>query len=205
MSGLCESCYQRLPWLKKTCRYCAFPLSEAMPEVCGKCLNQTHDLDVVQALFRYEQPIRKMILDLKFHQKLYHAQLLGHLLANQLKTHQKVDAIVPVPLAPGRIKSRGYNQALEIAKILSRALSLSLVRQGIRKRRDTLSQADLGGARRKTNIRRSDFEISPRLRHKKILLIDDVMTTGTTLSKIASALKKNHVDYVEAWVVGRSL
>lgn len=200
---ICDTCCQWLPWLRGTCQYCAYPLVDAV--LCGACLGKTHDLDHLKALFRYESPIKQLVLNLKFQQKLYPARLFSQYFLKYFQPNFSMDAIIAVPLAKERLKARGYNQSIEIAKELSKQLAIPLYTDVLFKERDTKSQSDLNKQQREHNLKYTDFKLSSSFSGKRVLLIDDVYTTGTTLRCVAKQLKACGVEYVEAWVVCRSL
>lgn len=202
---ICDTCYQWLPWLKSACQHCGYPLADEALSLCGACLGQTHDLDCLKALFRYESPIKQFVLNLKFQQKLYPARLFAQCFLNRCKPNFKMDAIIAVPLAKERLRARGYNQSVEVAKGLAKQLAIPLYTEVLYKKRDSKSQSDLNKKQREKNLSYTDFKLSSSFVGKRILLIDDVYTTGTTLRCIAKGLKLHGVEYVEAWVICRSL
>jgi len=110
---------------------------------------------------------------------------------------------VPVPLAPRRLRERGFNQALEIARSLSRLCGVRLERGMVARCRDTPAQAALAGAERLENVRGA-FRVAGAARGVRIAVVDDVMTTGATLAEIARVLKEAGAARVENWVAARA-
>ena len=203
---LCADCRQELPWSSPACRRCALPLPADSPvEVCGKCRKAPAPLDGCAALFHYQAPIDQWIQDLKFHQDLGAARLLGQLLAETLPGHDVAQAtlVVPVPLHRRRLRERGYNQALELARPLRR-LGYPVTTLCCRRHRATAAQSGLPAAQRKRNLSNA-FQAEGRLDGRRILLIDDVLTTGSTLNELARTLKRAGAAQVEARVIARAV
>jgi ComF family protein len=203
---LCSACQQELPWLAQACKRCALPLAdEADAGVCTDCLSSPPVLDACHALFGYQPPVDRWIHALKFDQDLAVARMLGQLLADRL-TQSRPDqapSLLPVPLHPRRLRQRGYNQALELARpVLGNGWLLS--RCSCQRKRYTAAQAGLPAHRRRGNLSGA-FIVDSHLEGEHFLLIDDVMTTGATLNELAYALKTAGADRVEAWVIARAL
>ncbi len=201
---ICGPCAQELPWLIHTCHGCARPLpSDAPVSRCPDCLQQPPALDHCEALFGYREPVTTWVQNLKFHQDLAAAQLLGKLLADHLPTAPPDSLVIPVPLHRKRLAERGYNQALEIARPL-RQRGYLLKPQYCRRHKPTHAQSDLPASRRRANL--SDaFSASPQVRGQNVTLIDDVLTTGATLNELAATLKRAGALRVEARVIARTL
>ncbi|WP_310450321.1 ComF family protein [Sulfuritalea sp.] len=199
---LCPACSAGLPYLSaERCPLCALPTPGAA--VCGACLKQAPHFDATQAVFRYEFPLDRLIQSLKYAHRLASANFLGRALA-QLAAPLRPDLVLPVPLAPARLAERGFNQALELARPLARALGVPLELSRIHRRRDTAPQASLPWKERKRNIRRA-FECEIDLTGKTVLVVDDVMTTGATLDELARTLKAHGATRVENSVLARAL
>lgn len=202
---ICKQCYSWLPWLRHSCHVCAYPIGSEN-QVCIQCLERPlAGCDAVKALFRYESPIKQYVYQLKYHQKLQVARFFAQLLATHLEPGKRIDAILPVPLAKDRLKSRGYNQSLEVAKLLAKQLNIPCYPAALVKLRVTKQQSDLNKHQRMTNLTPRDFNLVYKLQGKNVLLIDDVFTTGRTMQCIAMALKSHGICYVEAWAICRSI
>jgi ComF family protein len=201
-SLVCPSCVAGLPRLAaERCPLCALPTPAA--NICGACLKQAPHYDATLAAFRYEFPLDRLIQSLKYAHRLASADFLGKALA-QLAAPLHPDLIVPVPLSAARLAQRGFNQALELARPLARALGAPLEISRIRRCRDTTPQASLPWKERKSNIRHA-FECEIDLSGKTVLLVDDVMTTGATLDELARMLKTRGAARVENCVLARAL
>lgn len=201
-SLLCPSCTLSLPRLTTgRCPVCALPTPGA--SICGACLKRAPHFDATQAVFRYEFPVDRLIQSLKYAHRLASADFFGGVLA-QIAAPCRPDLIVPVPLSATRLAQRGFNQALEIARPLARALGAPLEICGIHRQRDTAPQASLPWKERVKNIRHA-FDCAIDLTGKTVLLVDDVMTTGATLDELARTLKEHGAARVEACVLARAL
>jgi ComF family protein len=195
---LCAACDAELPRLAgPRCPRCA--LDSPRGEVCGRCLSEPPHYDATVAALAYEFPADALVHSLKFRGELVLAEHLGAILG-QCIAAQDVDSVIAVPLSADRLRSRGYNQAVEIARhVAGRALELDLcVRE-----RDTPAQMDLPYAERRRNVRGA-FRCTRALPGASVAVVDDVMTTGATLDEIAQVLKRAGAERVVNWVVART-
>jgi len=156
------------------------------------------------ALYRYEPPVDHFIRELKFHHDLSMANLLGQSLASVVETIAvRPDVLVPVPLHPARARQRGFNQAIEISRPVSRVLKIPIDLDGVARVRDTASQARLSLPERRRNLRHA-FSARRDFTGQRVALIDDVMTTGETAHHLASTLRKAGAAEVTVWVIART-
>jgi ComF family protein len=199
---LCAACTLTLPWLVDACSRCALPLPAGMGTqlLCGACQQGPSPLQQVRATFRYAAPVDGLLRRFKFHQDLAAGRLLSQLMLAHWQRESCPQALVPLPLHRGRLRRRGYDQALELAKPLARALQLPLC-TGLRRARATAAQSELDAAARKRNVRAAFSATGPLPVH--VALVDDVMTTGATLQAAATALRRAGVERVDAWVCAR--
>jgi ComF family protein len=208
---LCERCYQGLPWVQYACQHCALPLPTNNASACGACSNRQLYFDYAVTPFRFEGFIRDAIYQFKFNQKLNQGKLLAQLLLQHIQESQLElpDLIIPVPLHKKRMRQRGYNQALEIARIVSKGLGNNmrsdLVYDAVYRNRDTSVQMDLPAKKRAKNVKGafSVKENSTVLKNKQICIVDDVMTTGNTVNEVAKCLKEAGVGKVGVWCIAR--
>lgn len=207
---LCLACLGELPWNHCACPRCALPLPAA--DTCGDCLRRAAalsgrgrrpTLDAVHAGFVYAAPIDRLLPRFKFHRDLAAGALLSQLLAEAAPAWPRPDALVPVPLHRARLRRRGYDQALELARPLARALDLPL-RDGLLQRvRATAPQSELDAAGRRRNLHGAFAVRAGAALPAHVALVDDVMTTGATLHAAAQALRRAGVQRVDAWVCAR--
>ncbi|WP_337243628.1 double zinc ribbon domain-containing protein [Luteimonas sp. gir] len=200
--ALCAACAAALPWSGPACARCAVPLA-AGDALCGGCLHRPPPLDATYAAFVYGFPVDRLLPRLKFHRDLAAGALLSASMARALASRPRPDALVPVPLHPARLRTRGYDQALELARPLSRALALPLRADLLRRQRATAPQSRLDAPARRRNVRDAFVATARGALPAHVALVDDVMTTGATLHAAALALRRLGIARVDAWVCAR--
>lgn len=199
---LCQACTAALPWNRIACPRCALPL--ATPAIaCGACLRRSPPLDAVVAACRYARPLDRLLPRFKFHGDLAAGRLLAQLMIDACAALPRPDAVIPIPLHRARLRSRGYDQALELARPLARALVLPLRRDALLRVRPTSQQSELSALARRRNVRDAFAVGADAALPAHVVLVDDVMTTGATLHAAASALRRAGVQRVDAWVCAR--
>ena len=199
---LCPNCAGDLPRLPApNCPICALPTPNG--EVCGRCLAHPPEYDTTRAVFSYDFPLDRLIQSFKYGHRLALGNYFGRQMA-ALRPADKIDTVVPLPLHPQRIRERGFNQALELARPVSRALHCPIDSASYQRVRHTAVQADLPWLERVKNIR-SAFRCAVDLTGKHVLVIDDVMTTGATLGEFARTLKLHGAYRVSLLVLARAL
>jgi len=145
-----------------------------------------------------------MVGKLKFHGQIQLAQLLGELLLGRINSAgSEVQAIMPVPLHARRLRQRGFNQALEIARPISHGLRLPLLTQTIYRQHDTRPQSDQPASHRERNVRGA-FRLQRPPGFQRIAIVDDVMTSGHTANEMAKILRGAGVEQIEVWCVARA-
>ena len=199
---LCPACAADLPrLLAPYCPRCALPC--ATGETCGRCLGQPPHFDDALALYRYDFPVDKLIQSFKYGHRLALGDYFGRQLA-QLAATLDADLIMPLPLHIERLRQRGFNQALELARPLGRVCRLPIDVTSCQRVRHTPAQAGLPFRERVKNLRNA-FQCATDLTGKRIILIDDVMTTGASLDEFARTLKLHGAAEVTALVLARAL
>ncbi len=198
---LCRACARELPTTASACPRCASPGTGNAE--CGACIAGAPHYDASYAAFVYAYPVDALIQALKYGGQLALAGLFGHELHQRIGRAHGIDLIVPMPLHPARLAERGFNQAAEIARVLSRLNGIPMDTQLARRVRDTAPQAALPWRERATNMRRA-FACGRDLSGLRLAVVDDVMTTGATLDEFARTLKKHGAARVENWVVART-
>ncbi|HXF67804.1 MAG TPA: ComF family protein [Burkholderiales bacterium] len=202
-SAICSGCEQELPRLpRQCCAVCALPLAGGQ-SWCGACLKRAPRFERVVAPFAYRFPVDALVHAFKYGGRLALARPLGEALA-QAVAREAADAIVPMPLAARRLAERGFNQALEIARVVAAHTGLPLLREACRKVADTPPQAALPWKARAKNVRRA-FVCDADLTGLRIAVVDDVLTTGATLEELARVLRRAGAAGVAGWVVARTL
>jgi ComF family protein len=209
---VCAGCLGRVRPLEllASCDRCHQPLSGAVASpdgvlLCGPCRQEETIFDRLRAFGAYEGELQKLIVLLKYHRVRPLARPLGQWLAILLHQHPElaeVDAILPVPLHPRRQRARGYNQAELLAAELSRWAPLQVEASWLRRVKDTPSQTGLTPVQRAENVRGA-FACETKLDSARILLLDDVCTTGATLNACARVLKRAGAARLNAVTVAR--
>ena len=201
---LCRSCEADLPWIEHACPVCGVPATSFTLSPCGACQSRPPAYDRAVAALAYRFPADALVRTLKFRGELASGRLLGTLLAQQVRRqgHAGVDAIVPVPLHHRREAQRGFNQALELARVVGRELGLPLDTGCCVRRRDTSEQARLDSAARAGNVRDA-FQVRHRP-PRRLAILDDVLTTGSTAEELTRALRAAGALRVEVWVAARA-
>ncbi len=187
------------------------PLGGGDANRCGACLDSAPAYDASIAAVDYGAPFDQLVTALKFGGNLALASLFAHLMRDALLHVPQTplpDLLLPVPLGDGRLVRRGFNQALEIARPLSRALGIRLETRAVVRLRETDAQSSLHPEQRRKNIRGA-FSVAPAFVGKfdglHLGLIDDVMTTGETLNELAATLKRFGAAQVSNFVFARTL
>lgn len=199
---LCVQCDADLPRLPTPrCPSCA--LTSSSGAVCGRCLAAPPAYDGTIAALAYEFPADVLVQSLKFRSELSLAPLLAGLLVSRLPKGVRVDYLLPVPLSAARLRERGFNQALEIARHVAAAAGCRLAPTLAERSRDTPPQIDLPHAERARNVRGA-FSCTQPLAGAEVAVLDDVMTTGATLEELAATLKRAGAARVVNWVVART-
>jgi len=199
---LCRCCAAALPWNRIACPTCALPLP-CPAGSCGACLQGRPPLDAVHAAFVYARPLDRLLPRFKFHGDFAAGRLLSQLMAGSCVPCPRPDALVAVPLHRSRLRQRGYDQALELARPLARTLRLPLRQDLLHRRQATAAQSDLSAVARRRNVRNAFVADPARVFPAHVALVDDVMTTGATLHAAANALRRAGVARVDAWVCAR--
>jgi ComF family protein len=197
---VCAECATELPRLGVACPQCAGPSPAA--EVCGTCLTNPPPFDATLAAWRYEFPIDRMVRALKYGGRLALAETFGEELAGRA-FGARIDAIVPMPLFPSRLRERGFNQSVEISRHVARRIGVPVAAQLVERVRDTVPQTDLPHAARAGNMRGA-FACAGVVAGMRLAVLDDVMTSGASLTEMARTLKLAGAVRVENWIVART-
>lgn len=217
---LCLSCEEDLPVNLPCCQHCAAPLSAHRP--CGGCITNNPPFERCIAPLRYEFPINKLISSFKYSGQLNRGAVLAHLLLQQIsEKYQTInqpfevnqsritnrlelpDLIIPVPLHWRRQFVRGFNQSQWLAKLLGNRLNINVSNGLLTRQKYTPPQQGLTQKQRKKNLKGA-FRINHRVDGKHIALVDDVVTTGSTVSELSLLLKKAGAAQVEIWCLART-
>ena len=199
---LCQACADKLPRLKTPyCRVCAEPNARSL---CRWCSSIAPAFDGLRAPFLMEGPLREAVHALKYRGVRAAAPQLADLLADFLKSHSVPgEELVPVCLHPRRLRERGYNQSGLLAKELSKRTGLPINEGSLMRIKDSLPQVRVASREQRRENVSGSFQCRDDMTGRKLILVDDVATTGSTLSACAAALKAAGAPSVWALVLAR--
>ncbi|MDF0534660.1 double zinc ribbon domain-containing protein [Shewanella sp. A32] len=204
-SGICDVCLQSCLYQTPVCLGCGLPLTTPC-RYCGSCLS-TQPIPVV-APASYHSLLGPLIPQIKYHAQFAALPPLVKALADRVTQALSDELIilpqvlVPVPLHPHRLRQRGFNQATVIAKLLGQYLQLPVDEQLVQRQTETLPQAGLDGQARRSNLQGA-FLVTQAVSWQRIALIDDVVTTGTTINELARSLSPWTPD-LQVWCLARA-
>jgi len=208
----CSACFENLPDIP--INHCFACLKKIAPDQiqnqhilkCGSCVSNPPAFDNTIAALSYIFPVDALVHALKYQSQLAIAPILAKLLLdklNTLETHPKPDLIIPMPLHPKRLRERGFNQALEIARSIAKAMNIELIPDGCERIRNTPPQTELPWKSRIKNVHKA-FNCKLDLEGKHVVIVDDVMTTGATLNALAQQLRKKGAVKITNWIIART-
>jgi ComF family protein len=199
--GVCDDCERLLALSGTRCPRCAVPL--ATGGWCGSCLRNPPAFDDVVTAFDYRFPIDSLVRRFKFSADLATGAYLGDALARAAASCRRPDLVVPSPMSPARLRERGFNPALVLARRAGRRLGIAVDAMAVAKVLHTAPQAGLGLEARRRNLREA-FAVRRNVKGLRVAVVDDVMTTGATLAGLAAALAGAGATEVSGWVVART-
>lgn len=200
---LCADCAAALPYHPQaSCPVCALPTLDGA--ICGHCLKRPPHFASTRAAFTYAFPLDRLVQSLKYGHNLAVVSLLADTLATPAAGHSLPDALIPMPLHPNRLRERGFNQAQEIAQRIARTLRLPLLAHAATRVIDTAPQASLPLKARRKNLRGA-FACDHSVHGKRVAIVDDVMTSGSTLDALGEVLLRAGALEVQCWVAARAL
>ena len=203
---ICEYCLPSLPYIKKSCEHCGIILKNS--KVCNFCNTQMKEFNKFIAVFYYQPPIRSIIRDFKYYDNYLNGKVLSNMLADKILSSYNnsnfPEIIIPVPNYYKKLKSKGFNQAIEISKYLKKKLNIDIDNNFITKIKDTKSQASLDKDARVNNLINS-FDIGSFKDYKHIAIVDDVVTTGSTIMIIKKLIQKVLIDVkIDVWCLAKN-
>jgi ComF family protein len=207
----CRSCLSRFRTITSPlCTICGKPFvsDEGEDHTCGDCIGKRTFYEAARGPYLYEGPLMEAVHQLKYGGKAFLADYLGGLLADFAEGWVKTSPpalTMPVPLHPARLRQRGFNQSLLLARYVADRLKTPLDFLSLRRIRYTAPQTGLGMKERRKNVRSAFEVINPAaVKGRRLLLVDDVTTTGSTLNECARAIKKGGGETVICLVLTRT-
>lgn len=209
--SFCPDCFSQIEFIRSPlCSLCGQPFSEPgeSDHICGACLLATPAFSVARALGQYERVLMDVIHRFKYGRKISLGERLGEFMADHSYPSLAMadySLIMPVPLHPRKLRQRGFNQAMILAREISRRFSLNLDFLSLQRNVFTEPQVGLGKDMRESNIREA-FQVADagRINGEKIILVDDVYTTGSTVKECARILMKNKAEKVAVLTLARA-
>jgi ComF family protein len=207
---LCSVCKAALPWIENRCYRCGLTLKSGLDSICCQsCIDLPPKFDRLCAIFNYELPVTRLITRLKFSGQLAYGRILGELLVEAVHSvwytkKPLPQAVLPIPLHASRLRKRGFNQALELFWPLKKAGKIPVLLDACSRIRKTTSQAQLKKEHRKRNMR-GVFRLDRQLPFEHIAIMDDVVTTGSTVNALSEVLKREtDVAQIDVWCIARA-
>ena len=201
---LCADCRADLPGLQHICLRCGVALeTDTLARFCGACLQSPPHFQLTLCPYAYQSPLSHLVMALKYQRRLSLVPVLAGALAEHVaQCAVEVDALLPVPLHASKLRQRGFNQALELARPLARQFGLPIMPQ-LERHRATEAQSSLHADARQKNVRDA-FRIKQPFDYQRVAIVDDVMTTGSTVNEIAKLLTVAGVEEIQVWCVARA-
>ena len=198
---VCRDCLASLPLLRAHCLRCALPLPS--PGVCGRCLGSEPHFDGAFAAYEYRFPVDRLVQRFKYGGDLAIGRWLALELAQRVRDEPRPQLLLPMPLTPARLRSRGFNQAAQIARVVAASLGVATRMRAVERVRESPSQSGLGRRARRANLRGA-FRCRAPLRGSHVVLVDDVITTGASADAVCAVLKRAGAARVDVWALART-
>lgn len=227
---LCHYCEEELPHINRACQHCGIALPKATLElpkailklpkalhvtpstlqsmpICGQCITKPPHFNHCITAFEYKHPINLLISQFKYQHKLLYGKILAELLANKILNNpiqSRPDLLIPVPLHWKRHYQRGFNQAAFIAKIISKKTGVPVNHKLCKRIRNTPPQVGLDKNYRSKNMKNA-FNLRASTKINSVAIIDDVITTGSTVNELSQTLLTSEIKNVMVWAIARTI
>ena len=198
--AVCSECAKKLPYISDLCcMKCGKPIEDETKEYCADCIRKKHYFERNIALFSYSSNLKKAVYKFKYSNKRYYGRYFAKEMTDRyfdvLKSFE-LDAIIPVPLYRGKLRQRGYNQAELLANEIGRSIGVKVLSDCVVRIVNTIPMKQLNDKERQKNIKGSFKVVKNVVKLKKILLVDDIFTTGSTVDEISRVLTAAGVEYI---------
>lgn len=206
--SVCEACESFLPLCEndKRCYVCGLPVSYSKDQVtliCGQCQIKPPYYDNLSTVFWYEPPIDKLISDYKYFNRWENVRTLVELSKSRFKDHCDNQLVIHVPSHSKRIKQRGFNAVYEILKLFHKQIKFIHDDCVVSRVKNTTTQTGKTKSQRRQNVRDA-FQVNKSIKHEKVLIVDEVVTTGATVNELSRCLKMSGVKEVSVWAIART-
>lgn len=202
--AVCSFCTELINPLGPCCEQCAYPLPDTNYPLCGQCIQKPPYFDAAFIGYTFDEPLRSLLHQFKYHHGIYLNSFLSSLMLQSLKIIPKASqCLIPVPMHAKKLKQRGFNQAALLAKNLAHCLKIPYNLTSCQKIINTQPQAGLNGEQRQKNLKGA-FDSKP-IPFEHVILVDDLLTTGSTANEIALSLKNSGVQRVDIWCCARAI
>ena len=199
---ICRDCLDIMQTVPNPCEQCGLPNPVSDP-ICPACLHHPPPWQSITSPLIYQGHIRQLIHDFKFNEQMHVANTLARHI-HQYFNSSMVEVLIPVPLHVTRLLERGFNQAEEITNALSGYLNIPVDRKCLSRIKQTEPQTGLSLNKRHKNIIRAFYFDNSR-QYKRVAIVDDIITSGSTMKEICKNLRKAGVEHIEVWSLARAL
>ncbi len=205
----CDDCLSQVPFIDSPyCTCCGLPFQGGQDHLCSQCHLKPYSFHLARAAVLYREPVSPLVSSLKFHGQLTGLPTLAALArsSNGFRDLSEPEIILPVPLHDRRLRERGFNQAAALAHTIFKKSKRKIIPTLLVRNRATTPQTGLNGRLRRKNLFGAFSIKQPKMvQGKRILLVDDVFTTGSTANECARTLKKHGAEQVEVFTLCRAL
>lgn len=203
---LCGGCWAALPWNSTACQRCALPLPDPAQSLCRACAHTAPPQSRAQTALIYDETVSPWLLAFKFQRKLELGHSLAAMLSRQLRrrTQPLPELLLPIPLHGSRLRARGYNQSGILTRHLGQQLCIPLREDLLIRSRATAIQSRAASAAARRRNLAGAFDGCSSLEGVRIALVDDVITTGSTIAEAARCCLAAGAASVEAWAIART-
>lgn len=199
-SGICDTCRRKVPYIREPrCKRCGKPIHLKEEEFCFDCRRRKFSYEQGRSLWLHKEPVQSAIYAFKYKNRRVYGEVFAKEMAQRFESWidlWEIDLIIPVPLHKKRRRKRGFNQAQILAEELGRRLHIPVDASLVIREKDTTPQKELGQGNRKKNLKKAFRLVKPSVKDKRILIIDDIYTTGSTIDSMAEILKKAGVEKI---------
>lgn len=204
---ICGPCRTDLPWTGPHCHQCGLPLGSPGDNICGRCIQNTPPFTRTVCPLEYRFPADRLVQAFKFKQQLAAGRVLSHMMCDYVNRQglSRPDMLIPVPLHKLRMIKRGFNQATELGSYISKVFDIPILASTLRRHRNTKAQSGLSRKQRRKNVKGAFYWHDRVKPGRHVALIDDVMTTGTTVTECTRVLQKAGAKRVDVWVATRAI